>query len=221
MKTLRYKSMFRVLLIGIILPFIFTGQAVAMDLTGTGRDYTAQPRETKEVPLETLIIPNDKPVKITSTTILENNQRYIIEASGVISDWSHVRDGVDAVWCYAEWRCGKQGEAWNQLHIDGKGMTDIAGKPIPYNPQHIYKVQYQGQGKQVELYCTDAQGSWGDNSGSFTVKIFKKEGDYVPEPGGGRDYTLQPRKEGRDYTSQPRENKVEDTFKKVKGFFGW
>ena len=124
--------------------------------------------------LETLIIPNDKPVKITSTTVLENGRWYIIEASGVISDWSHVQEGVDAVWCYAEWRCGKEGQLWNQLRIDDKGMPDIAGKSIPYNPQHVYQVRYLGKGKRVEFYCSDAQGSWQDNSGSFTVKIFQE-----------------------------------------------
>jgi hypothetical protein len=120
---------------------------------------------------ETLVIPNDKPVKVKSQMVLEKGRWYVIEASGVISDWSHVKEGVDAVWCYAEWRCGKQGEVWSQLRIDEKGMPDIASKPIPYNPQHIYQVRYQGQGRPVELYASDAQGSWSDNSGSFTVKI--------------------------------------------------
>lgn len=121
--------------------------------------------------LEILAIPNDKPVKVSTSSVLENGRWYLIEASGVISDWGHVKEGVDAVWCYAEWRCGKSGEVWNQLRIDEKGMPDIAGKPIPYNPQHIYQVRYLGQGKKIEFYALDAQGSWSDNSGAFTVKI--------------------------------------------------
>ncbi len=125
--------------------------------------------------VETLTVPNDKPIKITSNTVLEEGRWYTIEASGVISDWSHVNEGVDPVWCYAEWRCGKQGEVWDQLRIDGKGMTEIAGKTIPFNPQHTYKVRYRGQGKRLELYCSDAQGSSSDNSGSFTVKIIQGE----------------------------------------------
>ncbi len=52
-------------------------------------------------------------------------------------------------------------------------MPDIAGKTIPYNPQHVYQVRYLGQGKPVEFYCSDAQGSWTDNSGFFTVKIYE------------------------------------------------
>jgi len=124
--------------------------------------------------LETLTIPNDMPVKITSTTVLDKGRWYIVEASGVISDWSNVKDGVDAVWCYAEWRCGKNGEVWNQLRINDKGLTDIAGKALPYNPEHVYMVRYLGDGKKLELYCSDAQGSSSDNSGFFTVKIFRQ-----------------------------------------------
>lgn len=137
----------------------------------TGRDYTYdRPRGNL---LETMVVPNDKPVKIFSKTFLEKGRWYVIEASGVISDWSHVKEGVDAVWCYAEWRCGKQGEVWNQLRIDGKGMTEIVGQTIPYHPQHVYQVRFQGQGRPVELYCIDAQSSWSDNSGAFTVKIYE------------------------------------------------
>ena len=124
--------------------------------------------------IETVIIPNDKAVKVTSVTSLEKGKWYIIEASGVISDWSQANEGVDAVWCYAEWRCGKNGEVWNQLRINEKGLPDIAGKSIPYNPQHVYQVRYLGEGKTIELYCSDTQGSWSDNSGSFTVKIFQQ-----------------------------------------------
>ncbi len=120
---------------------------------------------------ETIVVPNNKPVKITSKTSLEKGRWYIIEASGAFNDWGNAPDGIDAVWCYAEWRCGKNGEVWNQLRIDGKGMPDITGQPIPYNPEHVYRVRYQGQGKPVELYLSDAQGSWSDNVGSLTVKI--------------------------------------------------
>ena len=127
--------------------------------------------KTSSAPAETLTIPNDKPLKIKSATVLEKGRWYVIEASGVMSDWGDYKDGVDAVWCYAEWRCGKEGQAWNQLRIDNKGMMDVVGKAISYNPQHIYQVRYQGQGKPLEIYCSDAQDSWQDNSGSITVRI--------------------------------------------------
>ncbi len=136
--------------------------------------FEEKAQTTKGNLLETLVVPNAKPVKISSATVLESGRWYIIEASGVISDWSHVQDGVDAVWCYAEWRCGREGQSWNQMRIDEKGMPDITGNPIPYNSQHIYRIRYMGQGKRAEFYCSDAQGSWSDNSGSFTVKIYQE-----------------------------------------------
>jgi hypothetical protein len=127
-------------------------------------------KTTSSASSETLTIPNDKPVKV-KTAALEKGRWYLIEASGVFSDWGDHKDGVDAVWCYAEWRCGKEGQAWNQLRIDDKGMMDIAGKTIPYNSQHTYQIRYQGQGRPIEIYCSDAQNSWQDNSGAITVKI--------------------------------------------------
>jgi hypothetical protein len=123
--------------------------------------------------VETLVVPNDKPGKVTSRAALEKDHWYRIEVSGVVSDWPHVKDGVDAVWCYAEWRCGKSGEPWNQLRIDDKGMTELADGNLPMSADHVYEVLYKGQGRPLVVYATDAQNSWSDNSGAFTVKIFE------------------------------------------------
>lgn len=124
--------------------------------------------------LETIIVPNDRPAKVKSDTVLETGRWYAIEASGVISDWPDVKDGVDAVWCYAEWRCGRNGEVWDQLRIEGKGLSEIAGKTLLYSPKHVYRVRYRGEGRQIELHCSDAQGSWSDNHGFFTVKVYQE-----------------------------------------------
>lgn len=122
-------------------------------------------------PGETLIVPSNRSDRITSSTLLEEGRRYTIEASGVFSCWGGQTEGVDAVWCYATWRCGEAGEPWNQLRIDGKGMTEIAGFDIPYNPDHNYSVMYTGEGKPIELWIADAVGSSGDNYGDLTVRI--------------------------------------------------
>jgi len=170
-------------------------------------------------------IPNNAPVKVTSTTILESGKWYIIEASGTISDWGDQTEGVDAVWCYAEWRCGPDGEVWDQLRIDDKGMTEIAGKTIPYNSSHIYRVKYQGQGKPVVFYCSDAQWSSDGNSGSFSVKIYELPADelrtgnksfYVR--GIGNDGTLKEVKvtfTKRYYDFSPEEAKAELEWEKT------
>lgn len=166
----------------------------------TGRSYTSQPRATTAVMspppggmLDMLTIPNDRPVKVTSSVTLERGRWYVIEASGIITDWSDHKDGIDPVWCYAEWRCGKNGEHWQQLRIDDKGLSDHAGSTIPYNPQHVYRVRIQGQGRPLVAYASDAQNSWSDNAGAFTLRIYA-------EGGGGLQPFATP---GRSYTSQP------------------
>jgi hypothetical protein len=99
---------------------------------------------------------------------------YVIEVSGVISDWGDHPDGIDAVWCYAAWRCGPLGEVWQQLRIDGKGMNDIAGRTLPYNPAHTYRIEMRGTGRPFEFYAIDAQASGQDNSGAFEVLVSAK-----------------------------------------------
>lgn len=122
--------------------------------------------------MEELVVPNTKPVKLLSQTVLEAGKTYVIEACGTFDDWGNKAYGIDAVWCFAEWRCGREGLAWNQLRIDEKGMTEIAGQNIPYNPRHVYRVNYVGQGKPVQFYLSDAQASWEDNLGEATVRIY-------------------------------------------------
>jgi hypothetical protein len=145
----------------------------------TGRSYTAQPRASGAPPpmipqigsAEILEIPNTRPEKLLSRTLLEAGRDYLLEVSGTFDDWGNTPHGIDAVWCFAEWRCGRQGQVWDQLRIDEKGLTEIAGRPIPYNPQHVYQARLKGQGKPVQLYLSDAQSSWSDNLGSVTVRI--------------------------------------------------
>jgi hypothetical protein len=179
-----------------------------------GREWTRQGAPTASAPsapggvIDMLTIPNDKPLKVTSNVVLERGRWYVLEASGVITDWSDKKDGVDAVWCYAEWRCGKNGEAWNQLRIDDKGMSDLHGSTIPYNPQHVYRVRVQGQGKPLVAYASDAQNSWSDNAGSFTLRIYAEGGVAAGPETTGRSYTSQPR-------AQPASgNKFQDALKK-------
>lgn len=124
--------------------------------------------------LETLKVTNEKPEKVKTSFATVKGEVYIIEASGVVSDWADKQDGVDAVWCYAEWRVGPKGEVWDQLRINDKGMTELAGKQIPYNPSHVYQIEFIGDGNPIEFYASDAQWSSSDNHGFFTVKIYGK-----------------------------------------------
>jgi hypothetical protein len=150
----------------------YSGAPSQKEMTHCVATKTVQAGRTASL-VETLVIPNNKPGKVTSRAVLEKDHWYRIEASGVVSDWPHVKDGVDAVWCYAEWRCGKSGEPWNQLRIDEKGLTELADGNLPMSPDHVYEVLYKGQGLPLVAYATDAQNSWSDNSGAFSVRIFE------------------------------------------------
>ena len=90
-------------------------------------------------------------------------------------------------------------------------MSDLNGSPIPYNPQHVYRVRVQGQGKQIVVYASDAQGSWSDNSGAFTLRIYGEGLGSIAE--SGRSYTSQPR--ASEAQAQPTSgNKFQDLLKK-------
>ena len=60
---------------------------------------------------------------------------------------------------------------WDQLRIDGKGMSELVGGKLPYNPSHRYTILVRGNGQPIELYLADAQGSAGDNHGYVTVTV--------------------------------------------------
>ncbi len=123
--------------------------------------------------VDTIIVLNNQPEKVTSTIVLEEGQTYTIKASGITSPWGNLDEGVDAVWCYHEGNCGAEGQSWNHLRIDGQGMSDIAGSQIPYNPSHVYQVQYQGKGDLLAFWMLDAVDSSEDNRGSILVEIFQ------------------------------------------------
>jgi|GEM_PF-2511341 len=127
-------------------------------------------------------VPNTQPKKITTET-LEKGRWYTLRAKGEVSDWKEYDDGVDAVWCYAEWRCQREGKdrlPWQQLRINDKGMMDIAGKAIPYNESHVYEVQILGEGQPLTLYMSDAMHSSSNNKGSIFVTL-------TPGQHGGAD----------------------------------
>lgn len=129
---------------------------------------------TPEARVAKLVVSNKEAKRYRTPFNTDRNKLYSIEVSGVISDWGEYRDGIDAVWCYAAWRCGPGGEAWQQLRIDDKGMSELAARAIPYNPQHIYRIDIPGTGAPFEFYAIDAQGSPNDNSGAFEVLVTER-----------------------------------------------
>lgn len=138
--------------------------------------------------LETILVPSYLPVK-TRTCSLEVDADYVLEASGAFTVWDAggarafgipraLADvpGHDAVYCFAEWRTGKEWPAmWSQLLVDGRTLGQLNGSPLPYAPDHIYRVRVRGAGRPLELWCTDAlEGkSWTSNGGALTVRLFR------------------------------------------------
>lgn len=125
-------------------------------------------------PREVLAVSNEKPVRVKSATLLEKGRWYLIEASGVVSNWDGGNDGMDAIWCYAESRCGKQGEVRNQLKVNGKGLSEIAGRVLPYDPGHVYRVLVLGEGQKLEFYSDNVLEDGMHNSGAYTVRIYSE-----------------------------------------------
>lgn len=123
---------------------------------------------------DTVFVSNESPDHVQTDFVSTVGKTYIIEASGEVSDWAGLHDGVDPVWCYAVWRCGEQGEVWLQLRIDDKGMNDYVTTPLPYNPAHLYVIEIPGTGKPFTFHTYDSQNSAGDNEGFFVVDVYEK-----------------------------------------------
>lgn len=126
---------------------------------------------------------------VFSTTVLKRSHRYRISVSGTVSDWcgegaKSVRDcdfsglpgtfekgkGVDALYCYAKWRCAKP-ELWRQLRINGKGIDELVGKAgkLGFSGSHTYGGEVSGIAGRLSFVSSDA--SPGNDSGRWAVTI--------------------------------------------------
>ena len=148
---------------------------------------------------ETLKIPNTKPEEVRSKTALKPAHAYKITASGRVSDWpddwvaavagpeaaSWDGFGVDAIWCYAQWRCG-DGLLWRQLRVKraaeawgdgyGQGLDQFAGlqEPPDYTPGvDRYRFVVRGIKGRLDFATWDAFAlkSHAGNKGAFKVTI--------------------------------------------------
>lgn len=126
---------------------------------------------TPGTPLETVEVPNDAPVVVETETVFTEGLWYVLEASGVVSDWAGKEGGVDAAWCYAPWRCAPPLK-WMQLRIDDRTLEQLGGREVPYSADHVYRIRFRGEGRPLSLYMIDAVDSHDSNSGAITVKFF-------------------------------------------------
>jgi hypothetical protein len=142
--------------------------------------------------LESIVVSNTKSTPVKSAP-LDKTHAYRVTATGTVSDWcttsscpagdptktAQANVGVDALYCYAKWRCPTP-ELWRQLSVNGKGLDELAGREgkIPYNAGHAYSVELDCLSGPLSFVATDAVGSAGDNSGQFNVTI----SDLGPSP---------------------------------------
>jgi len=143
------------------------------------------------IAFDSVTVPADKPDPVY-TQQLEKEKYYELEVSGVFSVWDDHTDGVDAYYCYGEWRCPNGPEAWKQLLVNDIPMADLdnSNTIAKYNPQHIYRASIMGQGKPLKLQISDASWSSQGNQGSLEVKISEKDANSCQAECKGRDLHL-------------------------------
>jgi hypothetical protein len=130
-------------------------------------------------PLETVNVLATTGEPFFSKTVLKKGEYYLIEATGEFSCWSDKDGGVDAFYCFAEWRVGPKPVAWKQLLLDDVPMFDLATQygfdtRFAPEPEHMYKSVFEGKGKVLKLQIADAIGSSSDNKKGLKVTIFEK-----------------------------------------------
>jgi hypothetical protein len=137
---------------------------------------------------ETLTVSNVSPTPIYSSLSLLADHAYRVQVSGTVSDWCTDTScsavdpstapepdvGVDALYCYAAWRCPTP-QNWQALQVNGVGLDKLTlpSRPIRgYSPAHTYTAYVAGIRGRLSFVAADAaKGSSADNSGDFTVTL--------------------------------------------------
>ena len=110
--------------------------------------------------------------------LLEKDKPYIVVGEGVCSLWDGHTDGVDSVFCYAQWRIGNTPLVWGQLELIDPSihLSDLiktsTGKPAEYNPSHIYEAVVIGEGTTLKARVYD-DGGYSDNHGDLRISVYQ------------------------------------------------
>lgn len=150
----------------------------ADDVPGDGRRVTSDGRTDARdahtpswVVVETLTVPANG-VQVTSTLALDAGVTYRLRASGTWVIQNNIGNGTRAD---AEW--------WNfedlqdgVIGVDvGLAINDTSNDAIrtpkwgPYNPSHVYEVDWVGDGQPIVAMMHD--GNYANNTGSLTLDI--------------------------------------------------
>ena len=125
--------------------------------------------------------------------VLELNQIYEIVAQGTYLYNTPKGRIADANWSIAEgtWveNAGDNPD-WGGLNlvinnqfVEWLGSADgVNYYPHTFSPDHVYKIEYMGQGSSISFRIWDSPGYYGDNSGNLTVSVNAVQEPPPPEP---------------------------------------
>jgi hypothetical protein len=141
-------------------------------------------------PFETLTIDSETPLTPVFSSILSSGVQYKVEASGLFSpDFRLDNWDVDARFVSRDNFATVNDLDPSFGNFDfglfsaalGGNNDDFWGS---YQSSHLYSYEFNGTGSSVDFYVNDIGVSSGaDNSGIFTVNIFREQtGQSVPEP---------------------------------------
>ncbi len=109
---------------------------------------------------------------------LDKDKPYFVVGEGVCSLWDDHTDGVDSVFCYAQWRIGDTPQVWGQLELSDPSihLSDLiaqnTGNPAIYNPSHVYEAVVIGEGKTLKARVFDG-GGYSDNHGELRISVYQ------------------------------------------------
>jgi hypothetical protein len=157
-----------------LVPFVLAAGAAAT--AGSGRAG------------ESLTVSNVSAAPVTSSLSLRPGDLYRLQVTGTVSDWCTDTScatgdpaavpqpgvGVDALYCYAAWRCPTP-QNWSALRVNGVGLDELtlpARPVVGYSDSHAYTAYVAGIRGPLSFVAADAaKGSSADNSGAFAVTI--------------------------------------------------
>lgn len=134
-------------------------------------DYTVHGEEY----IETVTVSSETGVEVSSSQELVSGEEYRFVASGTFTYSSAEFNQADAEYFEKSsgWIKGESGPYLGipyviDVSVDGYDDNDDWGD---YNPNHIYSMDYTGDGKEVKFLIWDS--NYDDNEGSILIDIFK------------------------------------------------
>lgn len=120
--------------------------------------------------IETLTIDTSQASPTTSATLLANGVTYRLRASGIAT----VIDGISGDSEYYDFESPKDNACCEDVGIGiDDPVVDLDTTPDwgPYNPQHVYEIEWVGRGGAIAAAYQDTV--YGNNSGNLMLEILE------------------------------------------------